>query len=820
MIYRILNLVLSLLLVQFMIVLTATANTPTPAFPDNQKMLKFKAGAHVMGFLPGKVYFAQTDHALSIEFIRAKPISPQANTCDENKDDAVIAPLHRVDYPNLWDGITARYKADDKGIAESVYIIKPGAEVQQIQLKYNSHVTLHGDGTLSHHLPTKRGWITESKPIAWQQIKGKRVDVSVAFTVNGGQVGFTVGNYDKHHTLTIDPVYEWHTYYGSKDVYDNAIDMAADGSGNVYILGTSDLDWDGDDGALALHGHNSGKTIASGADTDIVVIKLNSAGAYVWHTFYGAVGGDSPTAIDVTSNGDVYVTGYSPTWQGDNNASPLRAHSGVSGEINTFILKLNNTGVYQWHTFYGPVSSSYVFTDISADTNDTVYITGTSETNWLGDNNKVPLHEGAGFAHVFVLKLDSTGSYKWHTFYSGLLGVTRGDGITVGSSGELYITGYSNLSWMGDNDTVSLRGYEKSKNNVFVLKLNNFGVYQWHTFYGLESSTTVPQRYNVAVDSANSVYVTGASSLEWQGDSGESPLRAHSGVTSTFGDIFILKLDTAGAYQWHTFYGDYNGGGDGIAIDGADNVYITGTTTTGNWLGAGDAQPLKTVAFGSVIFALELTRDGAYQWHTFYEPAPVSPYNTYGTIDSAGNAFILGVSNGTWQADEGVTPLNANSGGLYPDISVLKLAVGSEPDDTIPNTFSFIDQNNVAQTTVITSNTISITGINAPAAISVSGGEYRVNNGPWLNTPSTVTNGQNVSVRLTSSADLNSTTGVILSVGGISDTFSVTTAGSSSGGGTNTATGSSSSGGSLSLLELIAGIFAVLLVGARRKNTI
>ncbi len=42
-------------------------------------------------------------------------------------------------------------------------------------------------------------------------------------------------------------------------------------------------------------------------------------------------------------------------------------------------------------------------------------------------------------------------------------------------------------------------------------------------------------------------------------------------------DIFVLKLDSSGAYQWHTFYGssdhDY---GNGIAVDGSGNVYVTG----------------------------------------------------------------------------------------------------------------------------------------------------------------------------------------------------------------------------------------------------
>ena len=53
----------------------------------------------------------------------------------------------------------------------------------------------------------------------------------------------------------------------------------------------------------------------SGGD-DIVVLKLSTAGAYQWHTFYGSAGGtDLGIGIAVDTSGNVYVTGYSnATW--------------------------------------------------------------------------------------------------------------------------------------------------------------------------------------------------------------------------------------------------------------------------------------------------------------------------------------------------------------------------------------------------------------------------------------------------------------------------------------------------------------------------
>ena len=44
------------------------------------------------------------------------------------------------------------------------------------------------------------------------------------------------------------------------------------------------------------------------AATDLFVLKLNSSGAYQWHTFYGGSDGGYPFGIAVGTTGKVYVT--------------------------------------------------------------------------------------------------------------------------------------------------------------------------------------------------------------------------------------------------------------------------------------------------------------------------------------------------------------------------------------------------------------------------------------------------------------------------------------------------------------------------------
>lgn len=95
--------------------------------------------------------------------------------------------------------------------------------------------------------------------------------------------------------------------------------------------------------------------------------------------------------------------------------------------------------------------------------------------------------------------------------------------------------------------------------------------------------------------------------------------------------------------------------------------------------------------------------------------------------------------------------------------------------DTIPDPFTFTDQTDVALSTVTTSDTITVAGIASAAFISVTGGEYSIDGSAYRSDESTVSNGANVTVRQTSSANYSTKTDTTLYIGGVSDTFSVTT---------------------------------------------
>ena len=203
-------------------------------------LLQFKPGGHILGFKPDKVYTAGMGYAFIEEFIGTKGVNPVSANQDSQKESDKGAPeLGKVSYPDLWPGITLNYEAKKGGIAESTYTINPKADTAKIRIKYNAEAAIQEDGTLRFMHPTEKGYFTMSAPVAWQEIKGKRVNVDVAFNDYGDNViGFKVGAYDKNHPLIIDPTLTWNTFLGGSSS-DYGYSIAVDTSGNVYVTGSS-----------------------------------------------------------------------------------------------------------------------------------------------------------------------------------------------------------------------------------------------------------------------------------------------------------------------------------------------------------------------------------------------------------------------------------------------------------------------------------------------------------------------------------------------------------------------------------------------------
>jgi endonuclease V-like protein UPF0215 family len=107
-----------------------------------------------------------------------------------------------------------------------------------------------------------------------------------------------------------------------------------------------------------------------------------------------------------------------------------------------------------------------------------------------------------------------------------------GFGITIDSSGNSYITGYfQGTVNFGGGDVTSAGG-----NDIFVLKLNSSGTFQWVSTFG---GTSNDNGYGITIDSSGNSYITGY--FNGTVDFGGGDVTS-AGST----DIFVLKLNSSG----------------------------------------------------------------------------------------------------------------------------------------------------------------------------------------------------------------------------------------------------------------------------------
>jgi sugar lactone lactonase YvrE len=97
------------------------------------------------------------------------------------------------------------------------------------------------------------------------------------------------------------------------------------------------------------------------------------------------------------------------------------------------------------------------------------------------------------------------------------------------------------------------------------------------------------------------------------------------------------------------------------------------------------------------------------------------------------------------------------------------------PADTTPDAFSFSAVTGAALNSTISSTAVTISGINTATPISITGGEYSIAGGAFTIASGSIANGQTLVVRLTSAAAPSTSTEATVTIGGVAQTFSVTT---------------------------------------------
>lgn len=156
----------------------------------------------------------------------------------------------------------------------------------------------------------------------------------------------------------------------------------------------------------------------------------------------------------------------------------------------------------------------------------------------------------------------------------------------------------------------------------------------------------------IAVDGAGNVYVAGATlSDDFPGVNGSSiqPLRSSTASAPFSRDVFVTKIDAAGtAIVYSTYLG---GVGDdeakGIAVDGAGNAYVTGTTGSAAFPGITFGSIQANLRGQSDAFVIKINAAGNGIVYSTFLGGDAGDGATSIALDAAGNAYVTGGTDST-----------------------------------------------------------------------------------------------------------------------------------------------------------------------------
>jgi hypothetical protein len=447
-----------------------------------------------------------------------------------------IPQFARVRYRNVYPGIDLVYYGN-QGRLEYDFEVAPGSDPKLVALKFQGPRKLRIDAGGDLVLAVGGSDVRLQAPRVYQKFGAEERSVAGGFELRGkenGEVGFRLGAYDRSRALIIDPVLTYATYLG--------------GSGDE----------------------------ACSVIAPIIVAKMAAPPA-------------GCPAITVDPVGNAYVAGST-------TSTDFPVTSGVfqskrAGPANAFIAEFNVSGYLVFATYLGGNGTDYT-AGIALDNAFNVIVAGTtSSSNFPTSATAFQTAPASGGNHVFVSQLNPTGTKLLYSTYLSGNGADIASGLAL-DRGNAYVTGTTKSTEVETGFPSTLGSYQPdpasgSSIQFFLTKispnLSGTASVPYSTYFGGGNPSGVAEVAlggGIAVDSNSNAYITGGTNFT------DLPvLNAYQGSLKAGLDAFVAKINPAGVVGAQLQYSTYLGGslddvGYGIAVDSSTNAYVTGWTTS------------------------------------------------------------------------------------------------------------------------------------------------------------------------------------------------------------------------------------------------
>ncbi|HTX39891.1 MAG TPA: BACON domain-containing carbohydrate-binding protein [Bryobacteraceae bacterium] len=518
---------------------------------------------------------------------------------DASKWHTDIATYGRIAYRNIYPKVDLVYYGN-QGALEYDFVAQPGADVNAIQVQFQGAQAIHLSSEGDLILDTKAGTVRWKKPVVYQDDHGVRRPVAANYRVgkNFG-VEFAVARYNHKLPLVIDPILVWSTYLGGNaaDLVD-AQNIFADSTG-IYTAGIT----------YSTNFPETDETILEGT-YNVFVTKFNPQGsALIYSTYLGGSVEDGENAFVVGSDGSLYVTGFTDSYNFPvyNAVQPY-----LYGVENAFVSHLTPAGnQLYFSTFLGGSGSVDENGDslgddaysIALDSSANVYISGsTASYDFPVTEGALQTSFGGGNYDAFITKLNPTGNAFVYSTYLGGSGDEQaqnpsigsappkinfvyGNWIRVDSAGDAYIGGVTTSTNFPTTAGAYSRVNQGGGGDGFVSKVApNGGSLIYSTLIGGNGFDAV---CTINIDSSGNVLMAGVTGPNTTTGVNNFPTtpgafqRVYGGGAE---DGFAAHLDPTGSTL---LYSTLFGGEDQEAYMGADvapngDVVLSGITYSNN----------------------------------------------------------------------------------------------------------------------------------------------------------------------------------------------------------------------------------------------
>lgn len=350
----------------------------------------------------------------------------------------------------------------------------------------------------------------------------------------------------------------------------------------------------------------------------------------VYSTYLGGADQDRGFGITIDSARNIYVAGYTNSLNFPTRNAQQDTSRAAPSSSEAFVTKLNADGGLSYSTYLGGGSSDQC-SAIAVDGAGNAYVTGlTLSTNFPTTKNAQQDILG-GWSDAFVTKLNADGGLSYSTYLGGA-GQDEGAGIAIDSAGNVYAAG----------STVSIN-FPTTKNvqqersggyfDAFVTKLNVDGRVSYSTYIG---SSVYDRALGIAVDAVGNAYVCGSTN----GTDFPTTINAQQATSTGGTKAFVMKLNVNGRLSYSTYLGGTTSDlASGIAIDSAENIYVTGYTRSTNF-------PMKnaqqdTARGNTDGFVTKLNANGKLSYSTYLGGRELDQCNGI-AVDGAGNTYVIG----------------------------------------------------------------------------------------------------------------------------------------------------------------------------------